>query len=98
MIVRLLLRCALLSAIIATAFGGTVSPQLAAMDPNQTVQIIVQYTSSAGGLLSPVCGLLSFIELLPGGELCSTSVLSALALAPNPAVTHISVKNTLQRA
>src|SRR5580692_2744778 len=47
------------------AFGGTVSPQLASMPPNQTVQIIVQYPPSlVGGLVSTVCTATG--TLLPG--------------------------------
>src|SRR5580658_2719638 len=47
------------------AFGGTVSPQLASMPPNQTVQIIVQYPPSlVGGLVSTVCGATG--TLVPG--------------------------------
>ena len=60
------------------ALGGTVSPQLSSMPPNQPVQVIVQYAPSlVGSLLSTVCGTLNLIELLPGGELCSTTVAGA---------------------
>jgi hypothetical protein len=79
------------------AFGGTVSPQLAAMPPGQPVQVIVQYSSSLiGSLLSTVCGTLNLVQLLPGGELCSMTVSAAIGLGQNPSVAHISVNNALQ--
>src|SRR5579863_9789934 len=81
--VRLASQCLLLSSVtIVAAVGGTVSPQLTAMNPNQQVQVIVQYASSPlGSLLSTVCGLTSLIQLLPTGELCSMTVSAALSLA-----------------
>ena len=89
------LSCLLLTGLLA--FGGTVSPQLGSMEPNQSVQVIVQYTPSlAGSLLSTVCGTLNLLELLPGGELCSTTVSDAVSLANNPAVAHVSVNNLVQ--
>jgi hypothetical protein len=55
----------------AAAWGGTVSPQLLGMNSNQPVQVIVQYNPNLlSVLLSPVCGLLDLIEILPLGELC----------------------------
>src|ERR1035438_8358602 len=78
------------------AFGGTVSPQLETMDPNQPVQIVVQHGSSAlGGLLPTVCGALSLIDILPGGDLCSMTVTDPINLANDPRVDHISVNNGL---
>jgi len=96
--IRLSLKCALtLFLTVVTAAAGTVSPQLASMPPNQPVQVIVQYVPSLiGDLLSPVCGLLNLIQLLPLGELCSTTVSGAINLAQNPNVAHVSVDNTLQ--
>jgi len=49
-----------------------------------------------GTLLNSVCGAVSLLQLLPGGELCSMTVSAALSLAPNAAVAHISINNTLQ--
>src|SRR5437868_12731904 len=81
----------------AVAWGGTVSPQLLAMDRNQPVQVIVQHTPNLlSSLLSPVCGLLDLIEILPLGELCTTTVSGAINLAQNPSAAHVSVNNTLQ--
>ena len=81
----------------AIAFGGTVSPQLAAMQANQPVQVIVQHTTSLGGsLLSTVCGVTELLGLLPTGELCSTTVADAMKMAGNPGVAHVSVNNILQ--
>jgi len=80
-----------------SAWGGTVSPQLAAMAPNEQVQVIVQHNPSLlGGVLSSVCGTLNLIQLLPIGELCSVTVADAMNMAQNPSVAHISVNNTLQ--
>ena len=78
------------------AFAGTVSPQLASMDPNQPAQVIVQYNpSTSGGLQSSLCGVLNFLQQLPVGDLCSMNVSNALGLAQNPAVAHISVNNPI---
>ena len=80
-----------------SAWGGTVSPQLAAMAPNAQVQVIVQHNPSLlGGVLSSVCGTLNLIQLLPLGELCSVTVADAMNMAQNPSVAHVSVNNTLQ--
>ena len=79
-------------------FGGTVSPQLAAMQPNQQVQVIVRYTPSiVGALSSTVCGL-NLLQLLPGGELCSTTASTALGLVQHSAVEHVSINNTVLSA
>src|SRR5580693_7492089 len=76
------------------AYGGTVSPQFAHMDPNQNVQVIVEYSPNIVGLLtSTVCGVLNLIKLLPGGELCSMTVSAATLLGLNPGVAHVSVNN-----
>ncbi|MES1258222.1 MAG: hypothetical protein ABUS51_07320, partial [Acidobacteriota bacterium] len=84
-------------AITLNAFGGTVSPQLNSMDPSHPVEVIIQHSSSlVGTLLSTVCGVTNLLELLPGGELCSTTVAGALSMMKNPMVGHISVSNTLQ--
>ncbi len=69
------------------------------MDPSQSVQVIVQYNPSLlGGLLSTVCGVLNLIQLLPAGELCSMTVSSAMGLAQNPSVAHVSVNNAVRGA
>ena len=61
------------------------------------MQVIVQYVPSLlGSLLSPVCGVLDLVQLLPLGELCTTTVSDAINLANNPSVAHVSVNNTLQ--
>jgi serine protease AprX len=66
------------------------------MDPNQSVQVIIQHTPSLlGGLLSTVCGVVNLISLLPTGELCSMTASSAIALASKPSVAHVSVNNTI---
>jgi serine protease AprX len=87
-------------ALLATATAalcGTVSPQLSALAPNQSVQVIVQHTPSLlGGLVSTVCGALDLLQLLPGGELCSMTAADAINLAQNPLVAHVSVNNILQ--
>jgi serine protease AprX len=94
---RIIKNLAVPFAIAFTAFGGTVSPQLNSMDPNRQVQVIVQHSSSLlGTLLSTVCSLTNLLEILPGGELCSTTVAGAMSMANNPMVAHISVNNTLQ--
>jgi len=41
---RLMRQCILFFSILATAFAGTLSPQFTGLDPNQPVQVIVQYT------------------------------------------------------
>ena len=94
--VRSLLQGMVLCGLAATAaWGGTVSPQLLAMNRNQPVQVIVQYNPNLlTTLLSPVCGLLNLIEILPLGELCTTTVADAINLAQNPSVAHVSVNNT----
>jgi hypothetical protein len=80
-----------------TAFGGTVSPQLLSGDQNRQVEVIVQYTPTLiGSLLSPVCGVLNLVELLPVGELCSMTASVAAGLANNPNIAHVSVNNALQ--
>jgi serine protease AprX len=80
-----------------TAFGGTVSPQLLSGDQNRQVEVIVQYAPTLiGSLLSPVCGVLNLVELLPLGELCSMAASAAAGLANNPNVAHVSVNNALQ--
>jgi hypothetical protein len=80
-----------------TAFGGTVSPQILSGDPNRPVEVIVQYTPTLiGRLLSPVCGVLNLVELLPLGELCSMTASAAAGLANNPNVAHVSVNNVLE--
>ena len=96
-LIRTFSKCVLLLPLAGfMAFGGTVSPQLSSMDPNQPVQVIVQYPPSlVGTLLSTVCGVLNLVQVLPGGELCSMTVSSAIALAQNPSVAHVSVNNTL---
>src|SRR5580692_3631422 len=78
------------------AFGGTVSPQLASMPPNQTVQVIVQYPPSlVGGLVSTVCtatgtllpGVLNLVgTLLPG-------VVELLELLPGGELCSMTVAN-----
>ncbi len=75
-----------------TAFGGTVSPQLLSGDQNRQVEVIIQYVPTlTGALLSPVCGLLNLIEILPLGELCTmTAPARQRALANNPNVAHVS--------
>src|SRR5215469_11634054 len=94
---RLLRIASLVSAAAIAAFGGTLSPQLASMPSGETVQVIVVHTPSLiGSLLSPVCGVLSLIKLLPLGELCTMTVAQAGILAQNPAVAHISVDNTVR--
>src|SRR5579883_584947 len=103
MISRLAFRPSLVLTALTTTVSlvaGTVSPQLAAMDRSQSVQVIVTHTPASlpsllSGLLSPVCGVLNLIEILPLGELCTMTVGDALNLANNPAVAHISVNNTL---
>jgi hypothetical protein len=80
-----------------TAFGGTLSPQLLSGDQNRQVEVIVQYAPTLiGSLLSPVCGVLNLVELLPLGELCSMTASAAAGLANNPNVAHVSVNNALQ--
>src|ERR1035438_9905127 len=77
----------------AFAFGGTVSPQLRNMDPNQQVQVIVRHHDAS--LLGTLCSGLNLIDVLPGGELCSMTVTNALSLAKDPRVGHVSVNNSL---
>ena len=90
---------ALSLAAASMASAGTLSPQFSTLNPNQTVQVIVQYNEGlVGSLLSTVCGLTNLIELLPTGELCSMTVSAVLNLAQSPFVAHISVDNTLQAA
>ena len=80
----------------ALAFGGTVSPQLQTMQPTQSIQVIVQPSSSLLGVLTgTLCGVLNLIDILPLGELCTMTVADAMNLAKNPAVAHISLNNSL---
>lgn len=92
---RLQILAFLLSATALNAIAGTVSPDLSAMPPGSPVQVIVQYSSPLGGLVSGVCGVLQ-IALLPVGELCSTTAANALALAQNPLVSHVSINHLVQ--
>ena len=93
---RALRYLAALGATAVLAFGGTVSPQLDSMNPNQPVQIIVQPADTLpGGLLNALCGTLDLVDILPLGEVCNVTVAGAHLLAHNPKVGHISVNNTL---
>ncbi|HXE55960.1 MAG TPA: S8 family serine peptidase, partial [Tepidisphaeraceae bacterium] len=79
-----------------TAAAGTVSPQLRSMPANQPVEVIVQHTQTLlGGLLGTVCSTLNLIQILPLGEVCTTTVAGALDLATKPGVAHVSVNNVL---
>ena len=51
---RLQILAFLLSATALNAIAGTVSPDLSAMPPGSPVQVIVQYSSPLGGLVSGV--------------------------------------------
>ena len=79
-----------------TAMGGTVSPQLLNMNPNQQVQVIVVYAPNLLGFLtSTVCGVTNLLAILPLGELCTLTVDAAITLGQNPAVEHVSVNNSV---
>src|ERR1700735_2077541 len=85
------LQLAALGLTTVIAFGGTVSPQLSAMNPNQSVQVIVKHHDA--NLLGAVCGAVNLIDVLPGGELCSMTVANAVSLGNDVRVSHISVNN-----
>jgi serine protease AprX len=92
------------------AFGGTVSPDINTLSPNQPVQMIVQFAAqnssntatTAAGSITSIASLPSFsnygasiIADLPNGQLCLMTPAAAMALAQTPGVEHISVNHTL---